>query len=71
MRETTACAVCAEGVDESSSAVCNGCGQRFHLNLRNDREGKDCGQVWVNEEFLALEFACFMCLRREEETDEA
>ena len=58
------CRVCSEAVEESTSAVCNGCGERFHLNLRNDREGKDCGQVWINEEFLALEFACFVCRGR-------
>jgi len=62
MTEAMLCRVCGEAVDESNSAACNSCGQRYHLRLRQDREGKDCGQVWVNEEFLALEFACFVCL---------
>jgi hypothetical protein len=56
------CAVCGEPVDASNSAVCNGCGRRYHLNQRNDVPGKDCGHVWVNEWYLALEFACFNCL---------
>jgi hypothetical protein len=30
--------------------------------LRNDSEGKDCGDVWINEQYLSLEFACFVCL---------
>ena len=56
------CAVCGEPVDEGNSSVCNGCGGRFHLNQRNDQPGKDCGTVWINEQYLALEFACQRCL---------
>jgi predicted amidophosphoribosyltransferase len=59
------CRVCGEPVDETNSAICNGCGLRFHLALRQDQVGKDCGNVWVNEEFMALEFGCFLCLRGE------
>ena len=59
------CAVCAETVHESNSAVCTGCDQRFHLNLRNDVDGKDCGDVWVDEQDLSLRFACFNCLGRQ------
>lgn len=65
MTEAMVCCVCGEVVDEANSAICNGCGKRFHLNPQRDREGKDCGQVWLNEEFLALEFACFVCLGRQ------
>jgi hypothetical protein len=57
------CVVCGEPADETNSAICNACGQRFHLNLRSDRPGKDCGEVWVNDLYSALEFACFNCLR--------
>lgn len=28
--------------------------------------GKDCGEVWINEEHLGLEFACNTCLHPEE-----
>lgn len=56
------CSVCGEAVDERSSAVCGECGRPFHLNQRNDVEGKNCGAVWIDEEFLALRFACFNCL---------
>lgn len=62
MSEQQSCCVCGEAVDESNSSICNGCGERFHLNQRNDREGKDCGTVWVNELYLALQFACQRCL---------
>jgi len=50
-------------VDETNSAVCQGCNRRYHLVLRQDEEGKDCGDVWVNEAFMSLQFACFNCLR--------
>jgi hypothetical protein len=62
MVEDIVCAVCGEAADERSTAVCNNCGDRFHLNQRNDQPGKDCGAVWINEQFLALEFACQPCL---------
>lgn len=61
--EPTLCVVCLEPVDETNSSVCNGCGERYHLNPRNDRPGKDCGDVWINEQYLALEFACALCLK--------
>lgn len=62
MSEQLSCNVCGEALDEGNSSVCTSCGQRFHLNQRQDREGKDCGTVWVNEYYLALEFACQRCL---------
>lgn len=62
MDEQWLCTVCREEVDESTSSVCSTCGEHFHLNQRNDRQGKDCGTVWVNEYYLALQFACQLCL---------
>jgi len=60
--EALRCVVCGEEVDERSSSVCNSCGERFHLNQRNDQPGKDCGIVWISDQYLALEFACQRCL---------
>ena len=62
MTDEVRCTVCGEAVDERTSSVCNACGERFHLNQRNDRPGKDCGAVWVNDQYMALEFACQRCL---------
>jgi predicted amidophosphoribosyltransferase len=62
---TSRCIVCGDPITDSNSALCNTCGNPFHLRLRNDTEGRDCGEVWINEQFLALEFACFTCLRGE------
>jgi len=57
------CVVCGEGVSAGMSADCNWCAGRYHLNQRNDVEAKDCGQVWIDEQYMALQFACENCLR--------
>ena len=63
-RDTPAfiCVVCGEQAEAAMTAECNWCNGRFHLNQRDDVEGKDCGQVWVDEQYLALQFACNACL---------
>jgi hypothetical protein len=58
------CVVCGEAVEETNSAVCQGCNRRYHLVLRQGEQGKDCGDVWINEAFMSLQFACFDCLPR-------
>ncbi len=61
--DSNVCVVCSEPADDSNSSICYNCGQRYHLNQRNDRPGKDCGEVWINEQHLSLEFACALCLK--------
>ena len=56
------CGVCSELVDARMSAECNWCDNRYHLNPRNDIDAKDCGEVWIDEQYLALQFACNTCL---------
>jgi hypothetical protein len=60
--EVASCRVCALVVEVHMEAWCNWCGNLYHLNSRADLPGTDCGQVWINEEHLALEFACNACL---------
>ena len=60
--EEAPCTVCGEAVESGASALCSECGAPFHLVLTNDPAGKNCGEVWLNEEFLALEFGCARCL---------
>ncbi len=60
------CIVCAEATEEHTEAFCNACGGVYHLNQRADLPGKDCGEVWINEDHQALEFACNTCLYPEE-----
>ncbi len=56
------CPVCSEPVSEPNMATCRVCSSDFHLQMRTDIEGKDCGAVWINQEWLYLEFACQRCL---------
>lgn len=58
----TLCSVCGEAMAAHNEATCDSCGRPYHLNQRMDLPGKDCGQVWINEDHLALEFACHTCL---------
>jgi hypothetical protein len=58
------CIVCHEHADAKMSAECNWCDGRYHLNQRNDVVAKDCGQVWIDEQYMALQFACDNCLAR-------
>ena len=70
MAELVVCIVCREEADERTTSVCHGCGERYHLNERSDTEGKDCGQVWIDEQYLALRFACQRCLSQAEAAPE-
>ena len=60
--DPTACVVCGEPAAEDESQTCNSCERPFHLRLRDDIDGKDCGEVWINDQYMSLEFACFNCL---------
>lgn len=62
-----ACIVCLLVVEPYMEAYCGVCGALYHLNSRADLPGEDCGQVWINEEHLGLEFACNTCLNPPEE----
>lgn len=62
MPESLTCHVCLEILTVTTEAWCNQCGGSFHLNQRSDLPGKDCGDVWINDESLALDFLCNRCL---------
>lgn len=66
MADSSTCTICGEAADDRTSSICNNCGERFHLNQRSDQEGKDCGAVWIDDQHLALEFACQRCLDAEQ-----
>jgi hypothetical protein len=61
------CSVCGLPMATHMVATCDSCGLDYHLNQRSDLPGDDCGQVWINEEHLGLEFACNTCLNPPEE----
>jgi hypothetical protein len=56
------CVVCEEHLAEPNVAQCLNCFRSFHLQMRMDVAGKDCGQVWLHEEHLYLVFGCRVCL---------
>jgi hypothetical protein len=60
--ELVTCLVCGEEAEPRMTAECNWCDQRFHLNQRNDIEAKDCGEVWIDDQYMALQFACARCV---------
>ena len=60
----SSCSVCAEPLDARAEAFCGECGNTYHLN-QTQGPGKDCGEVWINEEHMGLEFACNRCLHPE------
>jgi len=65
------CHVCGQPADDTNSTICLECDQRFHLRLRTDSGGPECGEVWINEQFLSMEFACNRCLGTRSVTDSA
>lgn len=61
MTEET-CTVCGEPIPSDRLANCNNCHQPYHLRTREDQPGEDCGEVWIHEQYLSLEYACNNCL---------
>jgi len=55
------CHVCGQPLT-GETAACNNCDRPFHLRTRDAGEGRDCGAVWINEQYLSLEFSCDVCL---------
>ena len=62
MTETSQCRVCGEAIAPDRAATCNNCHEPFHLRMRQDQDGEDCGDVWIHDQYLSLEFACNVCL---------
>ncbi|MEZ4482086.1 MAG: hypothetical protein R3B97_13220 [Dehalococcoidia bacterium] len=62
MPDALTCLVCLEPLTATTEAWCQQCGGSYHLNQRSDLPGKDCGDVWINEESMALEFSCNRCI---------
>lgn len=58
-----ACHVCGEPFG-AETANCNNCHREFHLRTREGGDGRDCGEFWINEQYLSLEYACNTCLGR-------
>jgi hypothetical protein len=59
---TATCPICEEVLAPPNLASCHVCRRDFHLQMRMDVEGKDCGLVWLHEEHMHLVFGCNECL---------
>lgn len=57
------CGVCNE-VEETPLVPCIECMTEFHLNLRKDRPGKDCGDAILGES-MGVEMICNHCIERQ------
>lgn len=56
------CVVCNDPARPDGRSDCYICGEFFHLRLTTTAEGPDCGDVWIDDEVMALQFACRNCL---------
>ncbi len=61
------CHVCSLEIGPDFDARCMVCGQPFHLKLKQDLDGEECGDVWISEETMSLDFRCRPCLEPEPE----
>ena len=59
-----ACHLCNEPMGEHETADCYVCGELFHLQMLETSQGRDCGDVWIDDEVLALQFACNRCIKQ-------
>lgn len=56
------CSVCGDPAGPEARSDCYRCGEYFHLRLTTTATGPDCGDVWIDDEVMALQFACRNCL---------
>lgn len=57
-----ACHVCGDAITDDNHNNCTNCDRPFHLRQREDIDARDCGEFWVNDQYLTLEYACNVCL---------
>jgi hypothetical protein len=62
MTSPLSCPVCDLELAAPNVANCHNCRRDFHLQMRMDVAGIDCGQVWLHEEHTYLMFGCNQCL---------
>lgn len=60
--EAVLCVVCGAPAAPEARSDCYRCGEYFHLRLTTTATGPDCGDVWIDDEVMALQFACHNCL---------
>jgi len=63
--DTWPCSVCGDPAAPDARSDCYRCGAYFHLRLTTTASGPDCGDVWIDDEVMALQFACRNCLNEQ------
>lgn len=61
MSDAKVCGICGDAGDPTPIVRCIGCLTPFHLNLRKDRPGKDCGDAILGES-MGVEMLCNNCI---------
>ncbi len=61
MSDAKVCGICGDADDPTPIVQCIGCLTPFHLNLRKDRPGKDCGDAILGES-MGVEMLCNNCI---------
>jgi hypothetical protein len=56
------CPICEEDLAAPNVVSCHACMRDFHLQVRMDVAGKDCGDAWLHEEMLHVVFGCRECI---------
>lgn len=64
--EAGSCHICAQGLVAEDTASCHLCYKDFHLAMTIQSQTKDCGQIFMNNDTLALAFVCNQCLSQVE-----
>lgn len=61
MSDARVCGICGDAGDATPVVDCIECLTVFHLNLRNDGPGKDCGDAILGES-MGVEMICNNCI---------
>jgi len=61
MDDATVCEICGDANDPSPIVKCIQCRSPFHLRLRDDLPGRDCGDAIMGES-MGIEMICNNCI---------
>ena len=61
------CCVCNETLPAVHFAECMNCFKQFHIRMtETDREAKDCGTVYLDDEDFYMVFLCNLCFEAQQ-----
>ena len=61
MRDAKVCGICGDADEPTPVVECIECLLAFHLTMRKDRPGKDCGDAILGES-MGVEMICNNCI---------